>query len=56
MFIDNPLISTQVLLVVFWEVLWMIYDWYMIGISNLKPIKWQDGWFEMFYIVDFAIL
>ena len=52
MFIGNPLTSTQMLLVVFWEVLWMI----MIGISSLKPIEWQDGWYEMFYIVDFAML
>ena len=28
----------------------------MIGISNLKSIEWQDGWYEMFYIVDFAML
>ena len=28
MFIDNPLTITQMLLVVFWEELWMVYDWY----------------------------
>jgi hypothetical protein len=52
MFIDNPLTSTQMPLDVFWEVL----EWFMIGISNLKPIECQDGWYEMFYIVDFAML
>ena len=48
---DNPLTGTQMLLVMFWMVLWMVYDWY----NLLKPIKWQDGWYEMFDIVDFAM-
>jgi hypothetical protein len=52
MFIDNPLTNTQMLFIVFWEVLWMIYDWY----NWLKPSKWQDGWYEMFDIVNFAML
>ena len=52
MLIDNPFTSAQMLLVVFWMVLWMIYDWY----NELKLIEWQDGWYEMFDIVDFAML
>ena len=29
-----------------------IDNWY----NSLKPIEWQDGWYEMFYIVNFAML
>jgi hypothetical protein len=52
MFIDNPLTNTQMLLIV----LWRYFEWFMVSVSNLKPIEWQDECYEMFYIVDFAML